>query len=393
MRTLATIQKIKKIESIPNKDKIGYASFEDIGFKVICDKTTIKEGDLVVYCEIDSILPIKPEFEFLRNKCYLDKWNGFRISAMKMSGLYSEGIVFPISILPKGKYKVGIDVTNILGIKKYEPNTDNVIETKKQPLFERILKFISLDLYKKYYKRKYKTEIKEYFPKQLAYQTDEARIQNLNKIIDYMNNNEITLTYTEKLDGTSATYIYDKQTHEYIICSRNLVVFKDKIKNIEKYDNIHTKDSIYIEASNKYNILDKLLTLSFKFPEYSSYVIQGEIIGPNIQGNKYELDTIQLWVFNVYIDKEYRKRGTSLFIEELEDLALDINIIPSTILYLPKNTTVDSLLEKAKGNSFINKNTVREGIVIRDYYSKEKITNNLFSFKVINPDFILKYNK
>lgn len=65
-----------------------------LGWTVIVQKD-FKVGDKIVFAEIDSVFPEKPEFEFLRSK-------KFRIKTMKMGGVISQGIVFPLSILPKG---------------------------------------------------------------------------------------------------------------------------------------------------------------------------------------------------------------------------------------------------------------------------------------------------
>lgn len=54
MRQLATIQRIKTIEPIPNADAIEKANI--LGWHVVVKKGEFKEGDLCVYCEIDSIM-------------------------------------------------------------------------------------------------------------------------------------------------------------------------------------------------------------------------------------------------------------------------------------------------------------------------------------------------
>jgi hypothetical protein len=69
MRKLATIQKIKDILPIEGADSIELAIVN--GWKVVVAKNVgHKVGDYVIYCEIDSFLPIKEEFEFLRKTSY-----------------------------------------------------------------------------------------------------------------------------------------------------------------------------------------------------------------------------------------------------------------------------------------------------------------------------------
>ena len=68
-RKLATIRKIKDLQPIEGADKIEAATID--GWKVVVAKDVgHKIGDMIVYCEIDSFLPIREEFEFLRKSCY-----------------------------------------------------------------------------------------------------------------------------------------------------------------------------------------------------------------------------------------------------------------------------------------------------------------------------------
>src|SRR5579863_8664556 len=115
-RKLASIQRVLDVQPILNADAIEVLTI--LGWKVVANKGEHKVGDLVVYCEVDSILPEKPEFEFLRK-------NHFRIKTIKLRGQVSQGIVFPLSILPIANNEIvawyeGLDVTERLGITKYE---------------------------------------------------------------------------------------------------------------------------------------------------------------------------------------------------------------------------------------------------------------------------------
>ena len=114
MRKLASIKRIKSISPIKDKDLICLVSFYDSGWRVIARKNEVKENSLVIYVECDAVLPVKPEFEFLRKSSFKSSVNGFKISVMKLGGQFSEGIIFPLSILPQDKkYKEGEDVSTI----------------------------------------------------------------------------------------------------------------------------------------------------------------------------------------------------------------------------------------------------------------------------------------
>lgn len=113
MRRLATVRIISDIRAIPNADAIEVALVD--GWEcVIAKKDGFKIGDQVIYIEIDSIVPERPEFEFLRDR-------KFRVRTIKLRGQVSQGLVLPMSVLPTGKHKIDDDVTDILGIKLKRP--------------------------------------------------------------------------------------------------------------------------------------------------------------------------------------------------------------------------------------------------------------------------------
>jgi RNA ligase (TIGR02306 family) len=115
-RKLASVQRIVSLTPIEGADKIVKASV--LGWElVVAVKDNFKVGDLCVFCEVDSIMPDKPEFEFLRER-------KFRIKTIKLKGQVSQGICFPISIVHKAFHTEGRDVTEILGVTKYDPQAE-----------------------------------------------------------------------------------------------------------------------------------------------------------------------------------------------------------------------------------------------------------------------------
>ena len=62
----------------------------------------------IIYVEVDSVLPEKPEYEFLRDR-------KFRIKTIKLKGQISQGLVLPLF----KDHPVGHDITDELGITKY----------------------------------------------------------------------------------------------------------------------------------------------------------------------------------------------------------------------------------------------------------------------------------
>src|SRR3990167_5477207 len=104
MRQLATIQYIKELKPIDGADKIESARVNN--WWVIVKKGEFKVNDLVCFYEIDSFLPDKPEYEFLKRGSSLKRMtvdnqiiNGIRLKTIKLRGQLSQGLIMPLSIL------------------------------------------------------------------------------------------------------------------------------------------------------------------------------------------------------------------------------------------------------------------------------------------------------
>lgn len=179
-RKLATIRKIKEIRPIEGADAIELAVVD--GWNVVVAKNVgHKVGDKVVYCEIDSFLPIREEFEFLRKTSYKKMGNleGFRLKTIRLRGQISQGLVLPYSVIlsqqgeDKQDLSEGSDVTEMLGVVKYEPPIPAQLSG----------------------------QVKGGFPGFLR-KTDEERIQNLEEQYQrWRSNPELSFYATEKLDG------------------------------------------------------------------------------------------------------------------------------------------------------------------------------------------------
>lgn len=338
-RKLASVRVINSIQPIPNADKIELVTVD--GWNVVVAKDVgHKVGDLVIYCEIDSFLPIREEFEFLRKSSYkkMGDVEGFRLRTVKLRGQVSQGLILPISVLNPPDTNIyvtpfeGLDVTEMLDIVKYEPPIPAELSGKVKGVFP------------------------SFIPK-----TDEERIQNLTKEYEewkYQSKHQFYVT--EKLDGSSATF-YVKDG-EFGVCSRNLEL-------LETEGNTFWKVARELDLENKLKSLGKNISL------------QGELIGEGIQGNPYKLKGQTVRFFNVFdIDKQERLNLRD-FIVILELLGLQSVPILGTQFFLPDS--VEELLQVAEGKSVLNPDTEREGVVVRS-------VDGSISFKAISNAFLLK---
>lgn len=339
MRKLASIQKIDAIEPIDGADAIERADI--LGWHVVVKKGEFVPGQLVVYAEVDSVLPEKPEYEFLRKCCYLDKngFRGFRIRAAKLRGQVSQGIVFPFSVLPNGQaYHEGQDVTDQLRIVKYDPPIPATLSGLVKGNFP------------------------SFIPK-----TDETRIQAVPGVLDRHRGEDFYVT--EKLDGSSMTvYLYGDQ---FGICSRNL--------ELKQSDN-----NALWQLEARYDLEGAIEEMG------GNLAIQGEIIGPGIQGNKYKLKETQFRIFNIYDLEANRYVDYLKAVGMIDGLDYDVPMMVPLIDYMTLDHSVDQIVELSKGKSQLA-DVWREGIVIRPLHEATDPELGRLSFKAINPDFLLKW--
>jgi RNA ligase (TIGR02306 family) len=340
MRKLASIQEITSISPIPGADSIEVANV--LGWHVVIRKGEFAPGDPIVYCEIDSLLPEREEFEFLRKCCYLDKngFRGFRIKTSKLRGQVSQGIAFPLDILPEGHYDLGADVTEILGIVKYDPPIPTCLSGLAKGNFP------------------------AFIPK-----TDETRIQAIPGVLD--RHRGIECYVTEKLDGSSMTaYLYGDQ---FGICSRNL-----ELKE--------TENNALWRLATRYDLKSAIEKMG------GNLALQGEIIGPGIQGNKYKLKDMEFRIFSVYDIENKRYQDVTEWAKALEMLCYDVPVMVPFLGYLTLGHSVDKIVKLAEGQSCLA-DIQREGIVIRPIKETTDIELGRLSFKVINPNFLLKWDE
>lgn len=328
MRKLATIQRIKALEPIANADAIEKATV--LGWQLVTKKGEFRVGDWCVYCEIDSLLPDKPEFAFLKPR-------GMRIRTVRLRGQISQGICFPPGILPAGvPLEEGLDVTDVLGIQKYEPPMPASLSGVARGPFP------------------------GFIPK-----TDETRVQVLQELLDKYAGEMCYVT--EKLDGSSVTYYL--KDGDFGACSRNL-------------DLLDTPGNSLWQVARTLGVEAKLRSLGRNF------ALQGEIIGEGIQGNKYNLRGQTVHFFNAFDVDDYRYLDYAAFTACLNGLGLPV--VPVLDAAFPLDNDINALVELSKRKSTLHPAVWAEGVVIRPLRERQDTLGRV-SFKAINPEFLLKY--
>lgn len=337
-RKIASIKEILNITPIENAESIELATID--GWQSVIKKGQFCIGDWVVFCEPDAILPERPEFEFMRAK-------HFRIKTCRLRGVLSQGICFPLNILPDGQYNIGDDVSEILDIHKYEPPVPTQLRGRVRcPIFRLAV------------------------PK-----TDEVRVQNIPKVLDRHRGKNFIVT--EKLDGTSMSVYLDPETGLHV-CSRNVDLAPD-------YDHPFNGDS-YWRYAMQHNLEEVLKTLG------GSIALQGELIGPGIQKNKYGLKDLQYRVFNFWDMKNHCYLDHQVMEDAVRDLGLGKDFLVPRVDDIVLNHTVNELLELANGKSKLA-DVYREGLVFRPEHEDVDWEIGRLSFKSISPIFLLKHGE
>lgn len=350
-RKLASIQRILDIKSIDGADRIECARI--LGWECVIGKGEFNIGDLVVFFEVDSVTPSTEMYKLLKDSEYRIKTRRFRKQV-------SQGLCLPLSILPSQDTinwicSEGDDVTKLLEVTKYEP----------------------------YIPAQLSGQVKGPFP-EFLHKTDETRIQAVPDVLQ--RHKDKTFYVTEKLDGSSMTVYLNNG--EFGVCSRNM-------------DLKETEGNSFWKVVRTEGVEEEMRCLSSDSNSgLKNFAIQGELIGPGVQGNKYKLKSLQFFIFNVfnidtgrYVDlKPIQGPPENFYIFDFISNSGFFAHVPllSIDYVLPK--TVEELVEFSKGKSILNPDSHREGIVLRPLVEEQDEDLGRLSFKCINPDFLLKYN-
>lgn len=332
MRKLASVQKIAHVRPIEGADRIEVVGV--LGWECVSKKGEFREGDPCIYFEIDSLLPEDPRYEFLRLSSYRKDLKKYRLRTVRLRKQLSQGLALPMSLFPEAQ---GLpecsDLTDLLGVEKYEPPIPAQIQGDARSFSWPIAK------------------------------TDEARVQSEEGRL--MLEGLIGRPYyvSLKLDGTSCTYIVDPRGGEYHVCGRN-------------YSYRRSDTHAFWRVSDRYGIEEGLRSLGV--------ALQGEIVGPGIQKNRMGLREVDFYVFNV-VDMNARRLPLDDALGVVETLGL--KFVPILERGDAFSYSREDMLRMAVGKykehfPESRKEQDREGIVVRSLCSA-------ISFKAINNDFLL----
>jgi RNA ligase (TIGR02306 family) len=335
VRKMASIQLVNGVFPIENADKICQYGIN--GWRVVDQVGKYKIGDVVIFAEIDCWIPTEIAPFLSKGKEPREYMNirGERLRTIKLRGALSQGLILPLTILPQNDFDwndpIGTDVSQMLGIVKWEPPTE----------------FLSADT---------KGSFPSYCPK-----SDQERVQNcFSDVSPYFEN--YTFEVTEKVEGQSHSAIFYEG--EFQVCSRNL--------------SLKDSDNTFWNSARKYDLENKMRALG------RNLMIQSEQVGPGISGNIYKLKEYFLYVYDIFdID-------TQKFLSPIDRKAITkfLGLTDVPVLWDSKSLqgeTCASLLKSADGKSVLGvQDTLREGLVFK------LNSDNRVSFKAVSDQYLLK---
>ena len=330
MREMATVRMISDVSPIENADAIEVATVD--GWEVVIRKGEFVEGQTIVFCEIDSWIPteIAPFLSKGKEPRVYEEVKGERLRTIKLRGQISQGLILPTDLVPD-LFVFGEDVSEKLNIKKYDPPVNAQLAGISRGNFP------------------------IEFPK-----TNQERVQNCYKYLSTYLSQDSCFEVTEKLEGSSMTcFLLDG---EFGVCSKNI--------------------NLYETEANSFWACARRLDIERKMREsgYENFALQGELIGPGIQGNIYKLEQTDFKVFDIITSKGPRQPLSRISLLK----SMDIDSVPVIgFPYINREfTTMKEIIDIADGQSRLF-NTRREGLVFKH------MTANV-SFKVISNKYLLK---
>ena len=345
MRKMASIQIIRDITPIEGADAIVLAHIN--GWAAVVKKDEFSVGQYVVFCEIDSWVPhgIAPFLSKGREPREYLGVKGERLRSVKLRGQLSQGLILPANVLPLADYAEGEDVSEKLGIVKYEP-----------PIPAQLA-----------------GQVKGNFPS-LVSKTEEERVQNIQGLEKYLDE---VFVETEKLHGTSVSFVLN-ENGEMEVCSRNLSLKEDE-------------NNLYWKLAKKNDALSMLNSVKNYYEatgvSVKSVAIQGEGVGQGVQkGWEYGIQIPEFFLFTIQVN------GVKIAEEDFQYISttLGVKSVPQVRRATLRQLVGDAenissaLLKRVEGRSLIDGKTIREGSVFRCF------TDSSFSFKVVNNQFLLK---
>lgn len=308
----------------PNADRLDISTLEGMTFQFVTGRDQFKPGDQVVYYPIDSILPA-PIIHRMGLTGKLAGKDKSRVKTLKLRGVTSQGLVEPLND-PNGAVPAGTDMTELLGVLKWEPEPIPCQAGTLLPLSS-----VGVGL------SKYDIEGADRYP----------------DVVELLMDQQVCVT--EKLEGMNFSVTVIRGGGRFVN-QRDYTIIPD-MGSLHDFWKVAESQQLFQKAEEFMRFGGNFVTL------------YGEYIGPKVQKNIYKLQANEVCIFDVKLDSGW------LSSNQLDALSASGKdpILPwgGVVPILSHGPTLRQWLngrtvqEAANGESRLTEGVLREGIVIR----------------------------
>lgn len=322
-----TIEKLNKVWNHPNADALDLAQVEGMSYQFVMSRNSVKQGDLVVYFPIDTLFPekvLKVLPEAITKKLGGKDHN--RLKTVKLRQEISQGLAFEVDKFPLRDFipdlndiTPGLDITQALGVEKYEPPVVNMGNCKM-------------------------TRLPEASP-----HYDIEGCDRYGHVLETILDHEVAIT--EKLEGTNLSVVCEFPSLTVHVCQRSFAIIPEE-----------GAVNLYHEGAKRENLPEIAKQMALDLQQ--TVTIRGELLGPNIQGNIYKFPTLVVRVFEIWLD------GRPIDWLKQDELTKKYNIPTVPLLHVGKLRDIlngKTIQAFSDGISVVQtpKPILREGVVIR----------------------------
>lgn len=319
---------IEKLETHPNADSLDIAIVD--GCPAIVRRGDFKAGDIVVNVPFDFIIPDSEEFD--------EVFRAKRVKPVRLRGIFSMALV----LKNKWNFKEGDDIGAALGIVKWEPEAEKMINLRTGVPFDAA-------------------------PPPPGVAVSKYDLESLRKYHGKLLLGE-EVVITEKIHGTNARFVFsDGKLH---VGSR---------LNWLKEEN----GGIYWEVAKEYDLAEKL-------KPYGRTVLCGEIYGQVQKGYQYGVDKgkVKFAAFDAFDGVVNR----FLRVDEFENLTKAEDIPTAPVIYRGPWLGFEAHAEMAEGVSQYGGN-IREGFVVKPVVERYDYHVGRVAYKLHGQSFLLSARK
>ncbi len=394
--------KVYKIEEPvidhPNADRLSIIKI--LGYTCIANKDEngahrYKIGDLVVYIPENALLPewLLKEMGFWdeqKQKGTLHGSGGNRVKAVRLRGIFSEGLLYPVNVGLKFEPENETEMVDVPGywINTWTGTDDEALCQVFED--EDVGKYLGVVKYEPRVPQNMTGRMSgAYISQSLKYDFD--NLKKLSNMFDPVDE----VYVSEKLHGTLMDICYCPGVNDEKLFGENHNIFVTSkgvgARGFILENTPDNSDNLYVNHLKGLleNGLEKRLSLVEKLVKYTSDVpvetfhMFGEIFGPGVQDLTYGLKKPEVRFFDIAINKKFVDYAEFLLYTKL----LKVAVVPE--LYIG-NYDLSKILPLVSGKDTLSGTHIREGIVIKTLTEQYHPRHGRKIGKMISEEYLLR---